>query len=74
MRNPKPSVTALTPSGTLSRPSRRRPRDRAAATAASPPTVTAIAVAIRAYTIELRIASVGATNRTLPERTLPRAR
>ena len=31
MRKPKPSVTAETPSGTLSSPSRRRRRDRAAA-------------------------------------------
>ena len=74
MRNPKPTVTAETPSGSDSRVSRPRRRDAASANAPQPPTTTAISVATTAKRSEFAIASTGGTNSVLPACTSPSAR
>ena len=77
IRKPKPTVTAETPSGSISRASKprtSRPASlRARAAAARPPITTAMAVAARAYRRELPIASIGGT-RKVPEASLVSAR
>lgn len=77
IRKPKPTVTADTPSGSISsasNPRTSRPASRrASAAAASPPITTAMAVAATAYSRELTTDSIGAT-RKVPPSASPSAR
>lgn len=69
-RKPKPTVTAETPSGSISsasNPRTSRPASlRVSAAAARPPISRAMAVAATAYSSEVPIASIGGTRNTLP--------
>ncbi len=70
IRKPKPTVTADTPSGSISsasNPRTKRPASRrVSAAAARPPITTAMAVAATAYWRELPIASIGGTRKVPP--------
>lgn len=77
MRKPKPTVTAETPSGSISsasKPRTSRPARLVSAAAASPPISTAMAVAATAYRSEFPIASRGGTRKVPDSSSEPSAR